>query len=51
MTLEEAIAHAKEVAIYQRKVADAWKDLSDREEASLPLDYQLRLECAAEYEQ
>lgn len=48
--LKDAIEHAKEMAIYQRKVADTWKDLSDRVKMNVPSDYQICLERAEEYE-
>lgn len=48
--LKDAIAHAKEVAIYQRRVADTWDDLSDRVKMNVPPDYQICLECAKEHE-
>ena len=51
MTLDEAIAHAKEVAEKRRKEAGAWEDMCYREKANLPPDYKICLECANDHEQ
>jgi len=49
--LEDAIAHAKEVAEKRRKEAGAWEDMCYREKVNLPSDYKICLECAKEHEQ